>query len=51
MGSAKIRYVLNESVLLPRVFDDLVTDLVDSISVWPEWSVGEDNMSSIESRL
>lgn len=27
MGSAKIRYVLNESVLPPRVLDDLVTDL------------------------
>lgn len=50
MGGAKTWYVLN--LPLPRVFDDLVTDLArfDHI-VWPEWSVGEDNMASIESRL
>lgn len=33
-------------------FNDLATDLARFVlTVWPEWSVGEDNMTSIESRL
>lgn len=41
-----------ESHPLPRVSDDLVADLARfDLTVWPEWSVGEDNMASIESRL
>lgn len=41
-----------EPVPPPRVSDDPVADLARfNPIVWPEWSVGEDNMASIESRL
>lgn len=47
MGGAKIWYVLN----LPTS-DDLATDLARfDLIVWPDWSVGEDNMALTESRL